>query len=135
MLFIGLVLAIMSGCASKPSNLYQEIGGAEKVTQISDHFIEEIQFNKTIFHYFQASDVERFREKFIEHLCHVTDGGCQYTGDNMVRVHEGMNINENDFNLTVELLVNAMNKADIPHPTQNKLLNRLAKMRGDIIYR
>lgn len=129
-----LALNFTFACATKKSSLYQELGGAAKVEQIADNFISEIQFNKTIFRYFEESDVDRFRTKLIEHICEVADGGCLYTGDPMKQVHQGMNVSEQDFNLTVELLINAMTKADIPHPTQNKLLNRLAKMRGDIIY-
>jgi hemoglobin len=58
-----------------------------------------------------------------------------YTGDSMLDVHAGMNINENHFNLMVDLLINAMDDANIPHNTQNKMLAKLATMRSDIIYK
>ena len=65
----------------------------------------------------------------------VSGGGCQYTGDTMEQVHGGMNISEKDFNLTVDLLINAMDKANVPHPLQNRLLNKLAPMRSQMLYR
>ncbi|WP_334313234.1 globin domain-containing protein [Psychrosphaera algicola] len=52
----------------------------------------------------------------------------------MQQVHEGMNITETDFNTTVDLLISAMTKADVPHRIQNQLLQRLAKLRHEILY-
>jgi hemoglobin len=44
-----------------------------------------------------------------------------------------MNITEKDFNHVVDLLVNAMNEQNISHPIQNKILSKMAPLRGDII--
>ncbi len=44
-------------------------------------------------------------------------------------------IAESDFNRTVGLLINAMNKANIAQPLQNRLLAKLAHKRSDMIYR
>ena len=52
----------------------------------------------------------------------------------MEQVHGGMNITEADFNRTVDLLINSMNKADIPHPLQNKVLRVLAPTRDEMLY-
>jgi len=101
---------------------------------IVDNFIQEISHNRKMFEYFERSNAVRFREKFIEHLCMLTGGPCLYTGDSMVDVHTGMQITEHDFNLGVDLLINAMTKADVSHPNQNKVLAILAKMRSEIIY-
>ena len=114
--------------------LYQELGGEEKVAEIVENFISEIEFNADIYHYFKDSDIGRFRDKLNEHLCFLTNGPCQYTGDSMVDVHTGMNMTERDFNLGVDLFINAMTKANVPHPVQNKVLNVMAKTRKEIIY-
>ncbi len=129
-----LSLIFLTACASPPP-LYQAIGGHSKIEEITDHFITQIEYSEDIFPYFQAADVERFREKFIEHLCAHTDGPCEYTGDSMQQVHDGMNINERDFNTTVDLLVKAMEASGLDYPLQNKILHRLAPTRGDMIYR
>ena len=51
----------------------------------------------------------------------------------MVAIHTGMNINEKDFNHVVDLLINAMNEQNIPHTVQNKILAKMAPLRGKII--
>ncbi len=124
----------LSSCASTHSTLYQEIGGAPKISQITDNLIYEISFNEDVAEYFKNTNIDRFREKLNEHLCLVVDGPCKYTGDSMFDVHKGMQINESHFNKTVELLIIAMTQADIPHTTQNKVLARLVPMRSEITY-
>jgi hemoglobin len=129
-------LAFMSACATHPkASLYERIGGEAKVAQIADYFIDEIQYDRRILSFFLDSDIDRFREKLIEHVCVHIDGPCSYTGDDMVKVHTGMNITEADFNRVVELLIKAMTRADVPHRLQNQVLARFAPMRGEMIYR
>ncbi|MFV1873913.1 MAG: group I truncated hemoglobin [Oleiphilus sp.] len=132
---LGALLAMISACAShQQSSLYQQIGGQQTVEQLSDAFIAEIQYDKQTLSFFLDSDIDRFRSKFIEHICATIDGPCEYTGDDMTQVHKGMNITEADFNRVVELLINAMTNVDIPHRLQNQILARLAPMRGEMIY-
>ncbi len=131
------MLVLLWGCQSLSSSrsLYDELGGMPVIEKITDNFIEEISFDQQIVKHFKESDIDRFREKLNEQLCNVSGGPCEYTGDSMVDVHTKMNITEAEFNRTVDLLISAMNKAGVAHRTQNKLLARLAPMRGDIIYR
>ena len=129
------VLIFISGCTTTSSNtLYQELGGEKKIAEIVDHFIEEIAFNPVIFEYFKETNIDRFREKMNEHVCVLVEGPCNYTGDTMTNVHSGMNIPESDFNVVVDLFYNAMDKADIPHSLQNRVIRNMAPLRGEVIY-
>ncbi len=94
----------------------------------------EIEYNDTILPYFAESDIERFIAKFSEQLCVFSGGPCEYSGDTMEQVHGGMNITEAHFNLTVDLFINAMNKANVPHRLQNQLINRMTHTREQMIY-
>ncbi|WP_414827625.1 group I truncated hemoglobin [Alteromonas sp. H39] len=135
MLFIGFISVAIASCASTSDSLYNDIGGEAKVAEIVDNFIYEIEYDPTILAYFEGSDIDRFRTKLIEQLCMVTDGPCSYSGDTMEQVHGGMNITETDFNRTVDLLINAMNKAGVSHRHQNRILAELAPMRSQMLYK
>ena len=126
---------MLSACASNNSSIYQQLGGQPKVEEIVDNFITEIEYDAVMFEFFKDSDIDRFREKLIEHLCLLTNGPCKYTGDTMEQVHAGMNITEADFNHGVDLFINAMTKADVPHPIQNKVLAEMIHTRDQMIYR
>lgn len=128
---------VLMGCAvsSPPTpSVYKQMGGNEKVVEVVDNFIAEIEYSPEIFPYFEHSNVNRFREKLIEHLCMLTGGPCEYTGDSMLQVHGGMGITEHDFNLGVDLFINAMDKAGIAHTVQNKVIATMVPTRADIIY-
>lgn len=131
------IILLLSGCASQTSEqtLYQEMGGQEKINEIVENFVTEIEYDDEILPYFEGSDIDRFIAKFSEQICALSGGPCTYSGDDMEKVHAGMNISESHFNQTVDLLINAMDKANVPHTTQNKLLAKLATMRNLMLYR
>ena len=133
-----IILLFISGlaaCASTTSSVYEQLGGKSAVNRIVENFVIEIENDPIILSYFQGADIDRFVEKFSEQICHRTGGPCEYSGDTMSQVHAGMQITESDFNRTVDLLINAMNNASIPHPLQNKVLAVLAPTRNDMLYR
>lgn len=132
------IVIILGACttsttANGKDSLYQALGAAPGIEQIADNFIMEIAYDPRVFDRFADSNVERFREKIIEHFCYIADGPCEYTGDSMVLVHRGMDINSAEFNAVVEDLIDAMDKAGTPISAQNRLLERLAGLRPQII--
>ena len=130
-----VILVLLSGCAHNPQHtLFDKLGGHDGLTNIVNGLIEQIGNDKQIFHYFRDARISRFRSHLIEHFCALTDGPCQYKGDSMVDIHTGMKITEKDFNRLVDLLINAMELQNIPHPVQNQLLARLVPLRTYIIY-
>ena len=132
-LTIALALCACTGAGAQ-TNLYRALGGEPSISRITELFILEIDNDARVIHYFEVSNVQRFREKFSEHLCVISDGPCEYTGDTMVDTHVGMHVTEGDFNAIVEDLIAAMNKAGVNLAAQNRLLERLAALRGEIIY-
>ncbi len=133
-LIISIVMLI-SACVTRPDTVYQALGGYSKIEEIVEYYIDEIEHDPIVFEYFKESDVERYRTKITEHFCYHTGGPCEYTGDTMEKVHDGMNMSESDFNRGVDLLINSMNRANIPHRVQNRVLAIFAPMRKEIIYR
>jgi hemoglobin len=133
-LLILFVLPITS-CSTLPDKtLYQRLGGEQTIQQIVDNLVVEIGHDEVVFHHFAKSNVTRFKKHLALHLCELTDGPCQYDGDNMMDIHTGMKVTEKEFNHLVDLLINAMNNADIPHTLQNQVLSRLAPLRSQVIY-
>ncbi|TMO53903.1 group I truncated hemoglobin [Pseudoalteromonas phenolica] len=131
-----LLIVSLSGCSSKPKlSLYQQLGAEQGIERIVDAFIKRIAKDKAILPYFAKSSVSHFRAGFIAHMCDISDGPCKYTGDSMIDIHTGMNINEADFNRVVELLILAMEDAGISYRKQNQVLAKLAPLRGEVFKR
>jgi hemoglobin len=127
---------LLASCAAPTADneLYLALGGHDGIERITENFIMEIAGDDRVIDHFADSNVQRFREKFAEHFCMVVDGPCQYTGDTMIEIHTGMGVTEGDFNAVVEDLMAAMGKAQVPIGTQNRVLARLATLRGEVIY-
>lgn len=129
-----LLLASCQSLSGK-ATLYDELGGMPAIEKITGNFIAEVGYSKNLSAFYADSDLNRFYEKMVEYLCEVVDGPCDYQGESMAVVHQGMNISEADFNDVVDALINAMNRSGVPHRVQNRVLARLAPKREQIIYR
>lgn len=127
------LLACSHHDTAQDNSLYQDIGGQEGIDNLVNIFVRKISQNESILPYFAKSSVTHFKTGFSIHLCNAIGGPCDYQGDTMVDIHTGMNINEKDFNRVVELLISAMEDADISYPAQNRILNKLAPSRSEII--
>ncbi|WP_054997762.1 group I truncated hemoglobin, partial [Pseudomonas tremae] len=86
-----------------------------------------------IVEHFKKVDIVRLRDKLVEQLCVEAGGPCRYTGDSMAESHKGQNLTPSDFNALVENLIAAMDTENVPVPVQNRLIARLAPMRGDVV--
>ncbi|WP_149983153.1 group I truncated hemoglobin [Pseudoalteromonas rhizosphaerae] len=129
-----VLIASLAGCSSASNlTLYQQLDGKAGLQRLVDSFINQIGNDEQIIHYFEHANISHFREGFINHLCVLTDGPCEYTRDSMVDIHTGMHITEADFNHVVDLLINAMNEQNISHTVQNKILAKMAPLRAEII--
>ena len=115
-------------------SLYHELGGKEGIAELVGIFIYEIGQTEEVLHHFKDTDIDRFREKLIEHICLMTGGPCAYTGDEMIPVHQGMNVSESEFNATTDALIRALNKSGALIATRNRLLAIVAPLRSEIIY-
>ncbi|BDF96585.1 group 1 truncated hemoglobin [Pseudoalteromonas sp. KAN5] len=125
---------ILSACSNISNlTLYQQLDGQAGLERLVDSFINQIGNDEQVFHYFEHANISHFRAGFLNHLCVLTDGPCEYTRDSMVDIHTGMNITEADFNHVVDLLINAMNEQNIDHTVQNKILAKMAPLRKEII--
>ncbi|WKD25142.1 group 1 truncated hemoglobin [Pseudoalteromonas sp. KG3] len=134
--FITIIIftMLLSACSNMANlTLYQQLDGKAGLERLVDSFINQIGNDEQIIHYFEHANISHFREGFINHLCVLTNGPCEYTRDSMVEIHTGMNITEADFNHVVDLLINAMNEQNIAHSVQNKILAKMAPLRSEII--
>lgn len=129
--------AFLSACQllSSKDRLYEELGAQSGIEVMSESFVRRLIKDPRTEGAFKDTDLDRFYEKFVEQICSLSGGPCTYTGDDMTRVHQGMNIPESQFNAVVEILQSAMVDAEISLGAQNRLLAILAPMRAEMIYK
>ncbi|WP_434694629.1 group 1 truncated hemoglobin [Pseudomonas sp. Z1-14] len=131
-----VLIGLLGACTqplSRDDSLYQDLGAQAGITRIVEGMLLNIARDERIVERFRKIDIERLRDKLIEQFCLETGGPCIYTGDSMAESHKGQNISRSDFNALVEDLIAAMDEQRVPVPVQNRLIARLAPMRGEII--
>ncbi len=130
------VLVMLAGCAQQPpkdDSLYQALGQKPGIQRIVEGMLIISVKDERIGENFKKIDIIRLRDKLVEQLCVEAGGPCKYTGDTMAESHKGQNLTRSDFNALVENLIDSMDAQGISVPNQNRLIARLAPMRGDVI--
>ncbi|KPB73225.1 group I truncated hemoglobin [Pseudomonas cannabina] len=135
-LFICLMLTVLTGCAQQPvkdDSLYQDLGQRAGIQRIVEGMLINVARDERIVARFKRVNIVLLRDRLVEKLCVETGGPCRYTGDSMAESHKGQNLTPSDFNALVENLIASMDAEHIPVPVQNRLIARLAPMRGEVI--
>lgn len=135
MLCLPLLLAACAQQAPRDDGLYRDLGAEPGIVRIVEGMLLGSARDPRIARHFLDIDIERLRDKLIEQLCFESGGPCVYTGDSMEESHKGLRLTPSDFNALVEHLQDAMDAEGVPTPAQNRLLARLAPMRGQVIDR
>jgi len=139
MRLIALVLmALLAGCAQQPpkdDSLYRDLGERAGLTKIVEGTLINAARDPRIAARYRNIDVIRLRDKLVEQFCVEAGGPCVYKGSDMAEVHKHMNINRSEFNALVEDLIAAMDAQGVAVAVQNRLIGRLAPMRGEVIER
>lgn len=127
--------AWLAACATPPPRpqTFEQFGGHAGVQALVDELLIEMLQDERIAFQFAESDLVRLREKLIEQVCVEAGGPCRYTGLSMRESHAGRGIDDAQFNALVEDLVRVMERRKIPVAAQNRLLQRLAPMHGDVV--
>ncbi len=115
------------------TTLFDDFGGMQTLNAVMEQFVWNLADDARVNHYWAESNIDRFMEKTTEHLCHLMDGPCEYTGDTMARTHKGMQLDDADFYAVSENLIEAMEAVGVPTGAQNRLLKRLVPLFSDIV--
>jgi len=130
------LIVLLAGCAQHPpkdDSLYQGLGQRAGIQRIVEGMLIIAVKDQRIGEHFKKIDIVRLRDKLVEQLCVEAGGPCKYTGDTMAESHKGQNLTRSDFNALVEDLIESMDAEGISVPNQNRLIARLAPMRGEVI--
>ncbi len=131
--FTYLIVLSFVSLSINADTLYTELGGSEGINKLVTKAVEVSHADQRIAFLFEDSDDEELIIQISDQICFLSDGPCEYDGQDMDEVHSGMEITEAEFDIFVAIVIDAMEYADISHSSRNKLLALLAPMREEII--
>lgn len=133
-----LALSVMAtGCTSLPMAdsrpLYQQLGGTEALTRITDRTMDRVSTDPRTRRTFDGVKMTPLKASVANYVCKVADGPCTYEGETMARSHADLGITGAEFDLMVTMLRDELNAAGVSEGAKNELLKRLAPSRRDIV--
>jgi hemoglobin len=128
-----LLMASAAAFAQADDALYQGLGGKPGIKKIVDTLVPLVLADPRIKDSFTDIDMKNLSMRLEEQFCMLAGGPCQYKGKDMKTIHDGLNINNAQFNALAEDLQEAMDRNGIPSRIQNKLVAKLAPMQRDIV--
>ena len=117
------------------TEMLEAFHGRDGIARIVDDLVERVQKDERISEIFKASDFVRLRRTLKEQFCYILNGGCDYTGRDMAKMHEDHGVDVAEFNALVELLQDSMDRERVAFGAQNKFLAKLAPMKRDVVIR
>jgi hemoglobin len=116
--------------------LYKRLGGYDALAAVTDDFIGRLASDPKLSRFFVTHNEEglkRIRQHVVDFLCVSTGGPCVYTGQDMKTAHTGLKITEDDWNTSMQHLVETLDKFKVPEKEKGEVLAAIAGLKGDIV--
>lgn len=134
---IALLVLMLSvggaGAVSADDSLFNRLGGMPVLQKVSSQLIDLASTEAVTKRSFNRVNLDRVKEKLAEQFCVLAGGPCQYTGDDMKLVHQGLNISEREFYGLVEQLRRVLDREGVGSREKNELLALLAPMKPQVV--
>ncbi len=138
-LFATLTLLFLTGPArSEEKSLYHRLGGYDAIAAVSDEFIARLatdEQEKRFFVGFSNDSKVRIRQLLIDLVCKSTGGPCAYTGRDMKTAHAGSGITKNDWERSLKIFGEVLDKFKVPAKEQQELAALLVPLEKDVVDR
>ena len=132
-----LVLPLCATVASaQQKSLYQRLGGYDAIAAVSDEFIKRLatdEQEKRFFIGFSDDSKARIRQHVVDFICKAAGGPCYYTGRDMKTTHAGSGISKADWDRTLKIFAEVLEKFQVPDQERNDLAAAIGPLEKDIV--
>jgi hemoglobin len=142
----GLLLAAVLVCGqmarantdppASSESLYKQLGGYDALAAVTDDFIKRLATDPKLTKFFRGlgdAHKARIRQMFLDFMCEKTGGPCVYVGEDMKKVHAGMNITDDDWNAAVADLGQTFDKFHVAPDLRKKVGDLLATVKPEVV--
>ena len=132
-----LAVALLAGPAkAEDKSLYQRLGGYDAIAAVSDEFIARLATDdqeKGFFIGFSDDSKMHIRQLLVDLVCKSAGGPCYYMGRDMKTAHAGAGITKADWDRSLGIFVEVLNKFIVPEKEQKDLAALLSPLEKDIV--
>lgn len=116
-----------------PDTLFSRLGGTEGVTRIASDLVDNHLVHPLIAPRFAGADVPRMKQMAADFFSLGSGGPPVYTGKDMLSVHKGMNISDNEFMAAIDDLMAALTASDIGDREKAEVLFIFYQLRPEVV--
>jgi hemoglobin len=130
------LLLVAMPAAAQQKTLYQRLGGYDAIAAVTDEFIGRLVSDpqtKKFFAVFSTDSKMRIRQLVVELICKSAGGPCVYIGRDMKTSHAGAGITKADWDHSLKIFGEVLNKFKVPDQEQKELAALLAPLEKDIV--
>jgi hemoglobin len=135
--FAMLAVVLFAAVAkAEEKSLYQRLGGYDAIAAVSDEFIGRLATDaeeKRFFIGFSNDSKARIRQHLVDLVCKSTGGPCAYTGRDMKATHAGAGVTKADWDHSLKIFGDVLNKFKVPEKEQQELAALLQPLEKDIV--
>ena len=132
-----LTAGLFAGSAgAQEKSLYQRLGGYDAIAAVTDEFIGRLasdEQEKRFFIGFSTDSKTRIRQLIVDLICKSTGGPCLYSGRDMKTAHAGAGITKSDWDRTLKIFGEVLNKFKVPDKEQQEIAALLTPLEKDIV--
>ena len=114
-------------------SLYDRLGGTEGIQRIANDLVDNHAANPRIARRFAEFDLATLKKVAAEFFIAGTGGPNVYKGEDMVPVHKGMNIDNDEFIAKLDDAMAALEKNNIGQREKEEVLFVLFSMKSDVV--
>jgi hemoglobin len=132
-----LTAGLFAGSAdAQEKSLYQRLGGYDAIAAVTDEFIGRLandEQEKRFFIGFSTDSKMRIRQLIVDLICKSTGGPCVYSGRDMKTAHAGAGITKSDWDRTLKIFAEVLNKFKVPEKERQEIAALLTPLEKDIV--
>ena len=117
-------------------SLYERLGGYDAIAAVANAFLERVTVDEKLRRFWDHrgdDGVEREKQFLIDYLSSSAGGPLLYTGRNMKTAHQGMRIDEDDWQRLIGHLTATLDSFNVPETEKGEVLGFIDSLKGDIV--
>jgi hemoglobin len=129
-------VAIVSTSAFAADSLYKRLGGYDAIAAVTDDFVGKLATDQDFSRFFAGfsqDSKKRIRQNILDFFCNATGGPCLYVGRDIRTAHAGLGITKAEWDKSVTMFVDTLNKLKVPEQEQKDLAALVLPLEKDIV--
>lgn len=137
-----VMITFLSACSfaetktSPEASLYQRLGGYDAISAVVDDVVVQITSDEKLGRFWthrSKDGIVREKQLIVDFIVEKAGGPLYYTGREMKISHEGMRIDNEDWNILIKALKNTLKKFNVPAKETQQVLEFFDSTKKDIV--